>query len=77
VEGVTRDDAGRLVVKARVSAPPADGAANEALAALLSKTLARPRRHIRLVAGASARLKQFEIDGMELADLEARLAAAR
>ena len=69
-----RDEAGRLVVKARVAAAPAEGAANEAVAALLAKALGRPKRDVRLVTGAAARVKQFEIDGIEAAEIEAALA---
>jgi uncharacterized protein YggU (UPF0235/DUF167 family) len=74
VEGVMRDEAGRVVVKARVAAAPTDGAANEALTALLAKALGRPKRDVRLVVGAAARVKQFEIDGMEAGEIEAALA---
>lgn len=60
------------VLHARVAAPPADGAANEALLRLLAGELGAPRRDLRLVAGATARRKVIELDGPA-----ARSAAAR
>lgn len=44
-------------VQLRVTAPPADGAANEAVLALLAAALDRPRRDLTLLRGASARIK--------------------
>jgi uncharacterized protein YggU (UPF0235/DUF167 family) len=73
LEGWRRDEAGRAVLAARVAAAPVDGAANEALIALLSRALKRPKRDIRLVAGAGARIKQVEIDGLTEAELVAQL----
>ena len=58
VDGV--DDAGRLVV--RVSAPPVDGAANEALIRLLAATLDVPRSGVTIESGATARVKRVRID---------------
>lgn len=49
------------VLRVRVSAPPADGAANAAVARLLAKALGLPARDIVLVTGASARQKAFDI----------------
>ncbi len=59
VEGV-RDG----VLRARVAAPPVDGAANEDLLRLLSGELRVPRRAVRLVAGAGGRTKVVEVDGL-------------
>jgi len=50
---------GRLVV--RVTAPPVDRAANDAVVALLARTLDVPRRAIRVVIGETARSKTVEI----------------
>lgn len=44
-------------IQLRVTAPPADGAANEAVLALLAAALDRPRRDVALLRGASARIK--------------------
>ncbi len=49
------------VVHVRVTAPPADGAANAAVTRLLSKALGVPARDVTLVSGASARVKRFEL----------------
>ncbi len=44
-------------VQLRVTAPPADGAANEAVLRLLAAALDRPRRDLTLLRGATARIK--------------------
>ena len=48
----------------RLPAPPVEGAANEALRALLATTLHIPRRAIRIVAGERSRQKRVAIDGV-------------
>ena len=63
--------AGARVLKARVAAAPTEGQANEALVALLARMLRRPKRDVRLVAGAASRLKRVEIDGVSDAELAA------
>ena len=70
IDGWTRDAAGAAVLRVRVAAPPADGAANAALVALLARLLGRPKRDVRIVAGAASRLKRVEIDGVGEAELE-------
>ena len=57
VEGL--DAEGRLLV--RVSAPPADGEANAAVAKLLARTFGLPGRDVTLVSGATSRIKVFEL----------------
>ena len=64
VEGVEQLADGRSVLKVRVRAPAAEGAANAALIKLLARTLAVPARDLELVAGASARLKRVRIAGV-------------
>lgn len=59
-EAIEGFDANGLL-RVRVSAPPADGAANAAVARLLAKALGLPARDIVLVTGASARQKAFDI----------------
>jgi uncharacterized protein (TIGR00251 family) len=61
------------VLKARLTAPPVDGAANAALVALLADKLLVPRRHISIVRGASSRQKIVEIEGMTWQDVLQRL----
>lgn len=71
VEGWARDEAGRPFLKARVSAPPVDGAANAALEILLAKALGLPRSAVAVARGQTARVKQVEIADREMADLAA------
>ena len=52
------------VVKVRLQAPPVDGAANEALVSLLAESLGVPRREVRILGGASSRLKRIEVRGV-------------
>ena len=49
------------LVQLRVTAPPADGAANDAVLRLLAAALDRPRRDLTLLRGASARIKLIGI----------------
>jgi hypothetical protein len=62
VEGWTQDSDGRRYLKARVSAPPADGKANEALIRLLAKTLRLGPSKVRIVSGATSRIKMIEAE---------------
>jgi uncharacterized protein len=57
-------------LKVRLEAPPVDGAANEALVALLAERLGVARRAVRIVAGAAARSKVVEVEGVERAQVE-------
>jgi uncharacterized protein len=61
------------VLKARLTAPPVDGAANEALIALLAERLGLPKRDIHIVHGVASRRKIVEIAGMTPEALEARM----
>lgn len=65
VEGWTRDAEGRPVLKVRVAAAAADGAANAAVITLLAKSLDLPRSGVRLLSGQTARLKRIEADVSE------------
>jgi uncharacterized protein (TIGR00251 family) len=56
----TRD--GVLLV--RVSAPPVENAANEALIDVLSAALRVPKRAITIVSGERSRLKRVRVDGV-------------
>lgn len=63
------------VVHARVTAPPVDGAANEALVRLLAKRLGVPKRDVRIVSGETSRTKVVAVEGIAEAEVWARLAA--
>jgi uncharacterized protein (TIGR00251 family) len=71
-EGIRASGTERLI-RVRVTAAPEDGKANEAVLDLLSKQLGLPRRAVRLVGGASSRLKWIEADGLEEAEFWRRL----
>ena len=60
------------VLKARVTAPAVEGAANNALVRLLSDELGIARRDVRIVAGASSREKLVVVDGVEAEAVIAR-----
>lgn len=60
-------------LKAWLTAPPVDGAANDALIALLAKHLGLPGRSISIVHGATSRQKIVEIAGMTDAEVAAKL----
>lgn len=51
-------------VHIRLTAPPVDNAANEALVELIAERLGIAKRQVRVVAGASSRRKIVEIDGV-------------
>ena len=61
------------ILKARLTAPPVDGAANDALIALLAQRLGLPKRAMSIVQGATGRLKIVEIAGMTEAQVAAKL----
>ncbi|HET7410879.1 MAG TPA: DUF167 domain-containing protein [Paracoccaceae bacterium] len=63
IDGWAEDADGARVLKVRVTAPPADGAANEALVRLLARTLGVPRSAVAITAGASSRRKTVEVVG--------------
>ena len=75
VEGWGQDEAGRPVLRLRVAAAAADGAANASVIAVLAKALGRPKSALRLLRGETARVKQFEIDGLDEAAAYRRLGA--
>ena len=61
--GARRDEV-RIVegaVQVRVTAPPADGAANDAVLAVLAAAFDLPRRDLILLRGAAARIKLIGI----------------
>ena len=50
------------MLKVRLTAPPVDGAANDALLNLLAQRLNVSRRVLRIVQGSTARQKDIEIE---------------
>jgi uncharacterized protein (TIGR00251 family) len=70
--------AGRVgeVWKLRVTAPAEGGRANEAVVELLADAVDVPRRQVALVSGHTAREKVVELEGVEAAEVERRLAGA-
>jgi uncharacterized protein len=56
-------------LKVRLTAPPVEGAANEALVNFLADTFAVPRRAIKILAGESSRSKIVEIEGVTERDV--------
>jgi uncharacterized protein (TIGR00251 family) len=59
----------------RLAAAPVDGAANDALIALLAKALGCPRRHLAIEAGERSRDKRLSVAGMTAEELDAKVAA--
>jgi len=57
-------------LKVHVTAPPVDGAANEALVALLAQCLTVHKRDIQIVRGTSGRNKIVEITGISAETIE-------
>jgi uncharacterized protein (TIGR00251 family) len=53
-------------LKVRVTAPPVDGLANEALIDSLSEALKIPRRNVCIISGLSSRTKVVEVREVEL-----------
>jgi uncharacterized protein (TIGR00251 family) len=70
--GFVADAQGRPSLQIRLSAPPIEGAANEALIAFLASTLRVRKRDVAIRAGHASRLKQVAISG-DPSDLSERL----
>ena len=70
---LTRDAAGTL--RARLTAPPVDGAANRALIDLLARALGVKRRDLEVVQGAHNREKVVAVSGCSEAALALRVQA--
>ncbi len=64
---------GVLVV--RVTAPPLDGRANEAVCRLLATALAVRSSNLRIIRGERAREKSVAVEGLDQADVDAYLAS--
>ena len=63
MDGIETLANGRSVVKVRVRAIAEGGEANRAVIELLAKALRVPKSSVRVMSGATSRLKQIAIDG--------------
>lgn len=63
IDGIEMLADGRSVVKVRVRAVADGGEANRAVTELLAKALGVPKASVRLLSGATSRLKQVAVDG--------------
>jgi hypothetical protein len=63
IDGIEQLADGRAVIKIRVRAIAEGGEANRAVTDLLARTLGVPKARVRLLSGATSRLKQIAIDG--------------
>ena len=62
-------------IKIKITAPPVDSAANEALVRFLAEILDCPRGAVRLVRGETSRHKSIAITGMEPSTIAERIKA--
>jgi len=65
------------VLRLSVAAPAQRGKANEAALRLLSAALGLPRERLRIERGQTSRRKVIAIQGLDEAEVRARLGAAR
>lgn len=63
IDGVETLADGRSVVKVRVRAVADGGEANRAVLELLAKSLGVPKAKVKILSGATSRLKQVAVDG--------------
>lgn len=73
IDGIETDETGRPLVRLRVRAAPDDGEANQAVIALLAKSLKLARSAVGITSGHSARIKTVEIDGLDKVEVLDRL----
>ena len=60
-------------LRIKVTAPPVDAAANEALVRLLAETLDCPKNKVELVRGHTSRHKVIKVYGLSAAEVAAKL----
>jgi uncharacterized protein (TIGR00251 family) len=79
IDGLETLANGRAVVKIRVRAIAEGGEANRAVVELLAKSLGVPKAKVRVLSGATSRLKQIAVDGdpAKLGDALRMLTAAK
>jgi uncharacterized protein len=63
IDGLETLADGRTVLKIRVRAIADGGEANRAVTELIAKSLGVPKARVRILSGATSRLKQVAIDG--------------
>jgi uncharacterized protein (TIGR00251 family) len=63
IDGIETLANGRSVVKVRVRAIADGGAANKAVTELLASALRVPKASVKILSGATSRLKQVAVDG--------------
>jgi hypothetical protein len=63
IDGIETLANGRSVVKIRVRAIAEGGEANRAVTELLAKALGVPKSKVRLLSGATSRMKQIAVEG--------------
>jgi uncharacterized protein (TIGR00251 family) len=63
IDGIETLADGRSVMKVRVRAIAEGGEANRAVTELLAKALGVPKARVRLLSGATSRLKQVAVEG--------------
>ncbi|MBZ5585248.1 MAG: DUF167 domain-containing protein, partial [Acidobacteriia bacterium] len=56
-------------------APPVDGKANEECIRFFAELAGAPRSRVRIVTGATGRMKLIEVEGMAQEELERRLSS--
>jgi uncharacterized protein (TIGR00251 family) len=79
IDGLETLANGRTVIKVRVRAIADGGEANRAVMDLLAKALGVPKARVRILSGATSRLKQIAVDGdpAKLGDTLRKLTAAK
>lgn len=79
IDGIEQLADGRSVLKVRVRAIADGGEANKAVLVLLAKSLGVPKASVKLLSGATSRLKQIAVDGdpAQLGEALRKLAQAR
>jgi uncharacterized protein (TIGR00251 family) len=63
IDGLETLANGRTVIKVRVRAIADGGEANRAVMELIAKVLGVPKARVRILSGATSRLKQIAVDG--------------
>lgn len=75
----SRNEVGEILgneLKVKVTAPPVDAAANEALVRFLAEILDCPRGSVQLVRGQTSRHKQILLRGLSAESVAAKLSGA-